>query len=160
MEEVKFSNRKLKEVAGCFPTGVCVVSVFRPDGKVQAMTASSFLSVSLSPALVLFSVVKNNQMAAQLEEGMSLGISFLTEEMTSISNHFANIDPMDSPPLFVTKSAAPVLENVHAWYATKIQQLIPAGDHYLVLCAVADLHAESSKSPLVYYQGYKKINPS
>lgn len=160
MEDVKFNSRKLKEVAGCFPTGVCVVSVFRPDGMVQGMTASSFLSVSLSPALVLFSVVKENQMATQLEEGMPLGISILTEEMSSISNHFANIDLMDNPPLFTTKSAAPVLKNVHAWYTTKIQQLIPAGDHYLVLCAVTDLDAEISKAPLIYYQGYKKINPS
>ena len=160
MEEVKFDSRKLKEVAGCFPTGVCVVSVFRSDGSVQGMTASSFLSVSLSPALVLFSVVKNNQMASHLDVGMPLGISILTDQMTPVSNHFAKIEPMDNPPSFVTKSAAPVLENVHAWYATKIQQLIPAGDHYLVLCAVNDLEAETSRAPLVYYQGYKKINPT
>ena len=45
------------------------------------MTASSFLSVSLSPPLVLFSVMHQNQMNEYLSVGVQVGISILTEEM-------------------------------------------------------------------------------
>ena len=58
------------------------------------------------------------------------------------------------------KAKAPVLVDAQGWYATKVQQLIPAGDHVLVLCRVEDLAAKTEENPLVYYKGYKKIAAS
>ena len=43
-----FDKKKLKEVAGSFPTGVTVISVKKPMGGTHGMTASSFLSLSLN----------------------------------------------------------------------------------------------------------------
>jgi flavin reductase (DIM6/NTAB) family NADH-FMN oxidoreductase RutF len=77
--------------------------------------------------------------------------------MEGVSNHFAKMATLSPPPAFVEKAAAPVLEDAHAWYATKVEQLMPAGDHILVLCKVMDLAASPEKNPLIYYQGYKKI---
>lgn len=149
--------KKLRTVAGCFATGVTIVSVVNPKGEVHGMTASSFLSVSLDPPLVLFSLMNQNQMASYLKVGDPLGISILKQEMEGVSNHFAKIATLNPPPTFVEKEAAPVLEDAHAWYATQVEQLIPAGDHILVLCKVIDLAASPEKKPLIYYQGYKKI---
>lgn len=157
MEKKIFDSARLKQVAGCFPTGVTVVSIKLPNGEIQGMTASSFLSVSLSPALVLFSVVKENRLAQHLKEQMPLGISILTEEMEEVSNHFAYISPMDSPPAFTTVLGAPVLNKCHAWYATHVQKIIPAGDHNLILCAIHALDSFPEERPLVYYKGYKKL---
>lgn len=152
--------KKLRQVAGCFPTGVTVVSCANSAGDIHGMTASSFLSVSLSPPLVLFSVMNENQLANLLEVGMPVGISILSEEMETVSNHFAKIKLLDQAPAFSIKANAPVLEESHGWYATKVTQLIPAGDHVLVLCAVVDLEAKPTEKPLVYFQGYKKIASS
>ncbi len=153
----KVDPKKLRKVAACFATGVTVVGVKNPAGKIHGMTASSFLSVSLAPPLVLFSLMNENQMTAYLSVDTPLGISILTEEMQALSNHFAKISRLDSPPEFVFKHNAPVLKNPHAWYATRVEQLIPAGDHTLVLCRVVDLEASPEENPLLYYQGYKKI---
>ncbi len=149
--------KKLRQVAGCFPTGVTVVSCTNSRGDIQGMTASSFLSVSLSPPLVLFSVMNENQLAALLKVDMPVGISILSEDMEAISNHFAKIKSSDQIPAFSMKANAPVLEEAQGWYATKVSQLIPAGDHVLVLCEVIDLDAKPTEKPLVYFQGYKKI---
>ena len=51
-----YDRKKLKEVAGSFPTGVTVVTIKKPSGDIHGMTASSFLSLSLSPPMILFSV--------------------------------------------------------------------------------------------------------
>lgn len=157
MEKQEIDAKKLRTVAGCFATGVSVISVINPDGEIHGMTASSFLSVSLAPPLVLFSLMNQNQMADYIKIGDSLGISILSEEMEGVSNHFAKMSALDPAPKFILKNAVPVLENAHAWYATTIAQLIPAGDHTLVLCSVKDLAAVPEKNPLIYYQGYKKI---
>ena len=118
------------------------------------MTASSFLSVSLDPPLVLFSLMNQNQMADYIKVGDPLGISILTEEMEGVSNHFAKMATLDPAPEFILKQAAPILENAHAWYATVIEQLIQAGDHVLVLCRVIDLAALPEKNPLIYYHQF------
>ena len=157
MENKIIDPKQLRTVAGCFATGVSVVSVMNPEGEIHGMTASSFLSVSLDPPLVLFSLMNQNQMASYLKVGDPLGISILTQEMEGVSNHFAKMSTLDPAPQFISKEAAPVLENAHAWYATNVEQLIPAGDHILVLCKVKDLAASPEKNPLIYYQGYKKI---
>ena len=85
-------------------------------------------------------------MASYLKVGDPLGISVLTQEMEGVSNHFAKMATLNPPPTFVEKEAAPVLEDAHAWYATQVEQLIPAGDHILVLCKVIDLAASPEKS--------------
>ena len=156
--EKKIDAKQLRSVASCFATGVSVVSVINPEGEIHGMTASSFLSVSLAPPLVLFSLMDQNQMATYLKVGDSLGISILTEEMEGVSNHFAKMASLNPAPQFIFKEDAPILEDAHAWYATHVEQLIPAGDHILVLCKVLDLGASPEKKPLIYYQGYKKIS--
>lgn len=158
MEQKNIDAKKLRAVASCFATGVTVVGVNSPQGEIHAITASSFLSVSLAPPLVLFSLMNENQMATYLKPSDPLGISVLTEEMEGVSNHFAKMASLDPPPKFIYKAEAPVLEKSHAWYATRVEQLIPAGDHTLVLCRVMDLEANPEDNPLIYYQGYKKIN--
>ena len=42
MKESTLDAKRLRQVAGCFPTGVTVVSVHTPNGSVHGMTASSF----------------------------------------------------------------------------------------------------------------------
>lgn len=157
MKETSFDSVKLREVASNFATGVTVVSTHTPEGDIHGMTASSFLSVSLNPPLVLFSVKKENQLAQWLEIEKSIGISILTEEMQSISNHFAKIELMSNPPQFKLEQGAPILHNTAAWYSTKIHEIISAGDHFLVLCLVLNLDSNPNTKPLIYQKGYKKL---
>ena len=97
MEKKIIDPKQLRTVASCFATGVSVVSVINPEGEIHGMTASSFLSVSLDPPLVLFSLMNQNQMADYIKVGDPLGISILTEEMEGVSNHFAKIDTNVTP---------------------------------------------------------------
>ena len=122
------------------------------------MTANSFLSVSLHPPLVAFSVRKQGSMMQHLKVGKPVGISILSEEQELVSNQFAG---QNETPIEIHfekhQSGVSTIQNSLAWYNTKIQNIIPAGDHFLILCEVLDLHRYENKNPLLYYSGYKSI---
>ena len=101
--------------------------------------------------------MNENQLNNYLEKGAKVGISILDEQGEDVSNHFAKITLLDNPPEFIEKEETPVLTQSHAWYATTVEELIPAGDHVLVLCSVKALEANLDANPLIYYKGYKKL---
>ena len=88
MEKKTIDPKQLRSVASCFATGVSVVSVINPEGAPHGMTASSFLSVSLDPPLVLFSLMNQNQMADYIKH--HLKISGINKKLFSeIGDDFA-----------------------------------------------------------------------
>ncbi len=151
-------KKKLKEVAGSFPTGVTVVSIKKPIGGIHAMTASSFLSLSLNPPMVLFSVKNENEIIKFIEKGKRLGISILSEDMIDESNHFANIRLMNETPVFYNEDEVKILKGSIAWYSVIVSKIYNEGDHRIIICKVKNLDIKSKKNPLLYYRGYSKIN--
>lgn len=53
-----FSERDFRDALGRFATGVAVVTAVAPDGAKVGLTISSFNSASLTPPLVLWSLMK------------------------------------------------------------------------------------------------------
>ena len=151
------NKKKLKDVAGSFPTGVTVVSIEKPSGDTHGMTASSFLSLSLHPPKVLFSVKKENEIIKYIGKGKLLGISILSEDMIEESNHFANIKLMNKPPIFHNEDEVKILKGSIAWYSVIVDKIYDEGDHKIIICGIKDLDIKSKKNPLLYYRGYSKI---
>ncbi len=152
---IDLSPKHLRNVAGSFATGVAVVSIDSSSVN-HAMTVNSFLSVSLEPPLLLFSVDKKASMLDLIHVGGYVGISILLAEQKDISNHFASIKKMDESPGFRDYGMCKVLGQALAVYSTQVDNVIEAGDHYLVICRI--LHCErSTGDPLIYYAGYKQI---
>ncbi|WP_108870322.1 flavin reductase family protein [Aquimarina aquimarini] len=145
--------KKLRQVAGGFATGITIVSSGDANSEVRAMTANSFLSVSLDPPLVLFSVDTRTKLFETLEKGKKITISILSEKQEEISNHFAGKNHLDHHTLFESIKDYPVIKDALGYYLTEVDQIISAGDHYLVLCNVKDLQRNEDVNPLMYYSG-------
>jgi len=154
----KIDSQKLRTVAGAFATGVTVVAVEKDDQSIQGMTANSFLSISLDPPIVAFSVREQASIMRQLAIGKAVGISILNDNQEAISNQFAgrNKTPI-AVPMSKKANDAPVVEGALAWYSTIIDQIIPIGDHFLITCKVIDLQRAEEGNPLLYYSGYKTL---
>lgn len=156
MDEKKIDGKKLRQVAGAFPTGVTIVTTENVDGDVHGMTASSFLSVSLDPALVSFCVKKDATIFPMLSVGKTVGISILSSAQQHVSDQFAGFNKEDiEVPMEILPAGASVISNALAWYGTEINQIIPVGDHYLILCDVIALERVGNNDPLVYWSGYR-----
>lgn len=151
-------KKKLKEVAGSFPTGVTVLTIKKPSGGIHGMTASSFLSLSLNPPMILFAVKKENEITSYLKLGKKIGISILSEDMLDESNHFANIRLMKEPPLFFDEDEVKILKGSVAWYSVSVIKIYDEGDHKIIICGIDNLDIKSKKKTLLYYRGgYSKI---
>ncbi|MFK7980277.1 MAG: flavin reductase family protein [Saprospiraceae bacterium] len=156
MTLTKIDGKKLRQVAGAFPTGVTIITTEKADGTIHGMTASSFLSVSLAPALVSFCVKENAAIFPLLSIGKTVGISILAANQKHISNQFAGFNKEEiAIPMTKIDAGATVVDKALAWYSTKIRQIIPAGDHFLILCEVMDLERAADGNPLVYWSGYR-----
>lgn len=149
-------EKRLRQVAGAFPTGVTVITTEKATGEVYGMTASSFLSVSLNPALVSFCVKKEATLFNLLTIGKEVGISILAANQRQVSSQFAGSNKEEIViPMTKMETGATIINGALAWYSTKVSQIIPVGDHFLILCEIIDLGRAESGLPLVYWSGYR-----
>ena len=65
-----------RRTMGAFATGVTVLTT-QSDGQIHGMTANAFMSVSLSPPLVLISLDRRAKLCGMLHQEMRYGVSVL-----------------------------------------------------------------------------------
>lgn len=157
-----FTARQFRDAAGLFASGVTVVTA-RDDaastaGSVRGMTASSFVSVSLAPPLVLVSLANDARMLGLIRLAGGFGISVLAAHQQALSRVFAGQagsaatgEPRSTR--FARLADTPVIENALAMFACGLHELVVAGDHTLVVGRVVDLRSVPG-DPLLFYGGY------
>ncbi len=143
----------LKAVAGAFTTGITVVTTKKENDEIHAMTVSSFVSVSFSPPLILFSVDQRARLYNMLKIDRLFGVSILCEGQQAISDHFAGFGTLNETNIFEEVAGVPLVKNCLAWYVVRATKIILAGDHKLVLCTIKNLHRNNGKQPLLYFSG-------
>jgi len=153
-----FDEQTLRQVAAAFATGVTVISTQKEDGSLHGMTANSFLSVSLDPPIVAFSVQSEGTMMDYIDVGSQIGISILTENQIQISQLFAGDSNLDIEVNWHQhQTGVCTIQDCLAWYVTEVHQMILAGDHHIILCNIIDLSKSEQTNPLLYYAGYKRL---
>ncbi len=80
--------RAYRDALGCFGTGVCVVTTETPDGPL-AITANSFASVSLDPALVLWCPARTSPRHDAFVSAETYTIHITSEDQQPLATHFA-----------------------------------------------------------------------
>ncbi|MGD7002630.1 flavin reductase family protein [Corynebacterium halotolerans] len=150
-----FDPQVFREVMGHYPTGVAVVTGRSTEGEILALVVGTFSSVSLDPPLVSFMPMKTSRTFQKLRACDSLCINILggeqQAEMLAIAQRWEN--KLDGIEWYPSPSGDPILRNSIAWIDTTISDVVEAGDHWIVLCAVADLQVTNSVAPLLFFQG-------
>jgi flavin reductase (DIM6/NTAB) family NADH-FMN oxidoreductase RutF len=146
------TTRAFRDTLGCFATGITVITCVDATGPL-AMTANSFASVSLDPALVLWSPAISSARHNSFVEADHCAIHVLTGDQGALAARFAT----DGRAFLADEWAAdahgtPLLSNCLARFVCKRFALHPAGDHTLILGQVTQA-AKGTGSPLVFAQG-------
>lgn len=144
-------QRRLRDVAGRFATGVTVVTTATPEG-VHAMTVNGFLSISLDPPLVGVSIGNASAMRAALDASGHFGVSVLASEQRSLSAHFAGRRDPGATPSFTQVGAIPILDGALARICSVVVDRHPAGDHTLFIGEVTHLDWRAGQ-PLIFHAG-------
>lgn len=144
---------EFRQTLGRFASGVTVVTA--TDGtQRRGMTASAFVSVSLTPPLILVSVDARAHMHGLLaEDGVThFGVNVLSSTQRPLSDHFAGKPgPEEAVPWF-EHEGLPLLGGAVAQLVCRKHQAIPAGDHTLHVGFV-EYARYTDDDPLVYFRG-------
>jgi 3-hydroxy-9,10-secoandrosta-1,3,5(10)-triene-9,17-dione monooxygenase reductase component len=146
-------SRAYRDALSCFATGVTVVTAHHQHQD-WGMTCNSFSSVSLEPRLVLWSIRQSASSRAAFVGAGGYTISVLSQEQQALAQQFSSgdmaqrfagvpADRLDSGRLKIAAGSA--------WFDCALVQVIPAGDHDILLGEVLDFGCTSGL-PLIFSQ--------
>jgi flavin reductase (DIM6/NTAB) family NADH-FMN oxidoreductase RutF len=146
-----FDPKQFRNALGRFASGVTIVTTSH-EGITYGMTANAFVSVSLSPPLVLVSVDHRAAMHKYLPESKRYGVSILAEHQETLSNHFAgrSVEGMNVP--FTERHGMPLIEGAIAHFVVKVVDAHQAGDHTLYIGEVEHFETKEGR-PLLFHAG-------
>lgn len=144
-----------RRVLGNYPTGVTAVTAVGDDGEPAGMAVGSFTSVSLDPPLIAFLPGRASTSFAKIRTAKSFCVNVLADDQEHVCRAMAasGQDKFTNVAWTLTSSGAPRLEGVVAWIDCEFESVTEAGDHYLVLGRVRELHTTGELRPLVFFQG-------
>ncbi|ASN81720.1 MULTISPECIES: flavin reductase family protein [Deinococcus] len=144
---------EFRQTLGRFASGVTIITAADRDER-RGMTASAFVSVSMTPPLILISVDNRAHMKTLLDEAevTHFGVNVLSAAQRPLSDHFAGRPgPEESIPWF-EHEGLPLIGGAIAQLVCRKQQVIPAGDHTLYL-GLIEYSRYTDDDPLVYFRG-------
>ena len=115
------------------PAGVVVVSA-RLDEEYRGLTASSLVSVSVDPPLVVVGVDRVSATRVAILTAKTFNVSVLTRQQEFIADRFAGRAPAIDPqwrtlPHRLGGNGVPLIEGCAAWLECRLVQSHAAGDH-------------------------------
>jgi flavin reductase (DIM6/NTAB) family NADH-FMN oxidoreductase RutF len=153
MTTSNLSQASLREAFGHFPTGVVAVAA-EVDGIRVGLAVSTFMPVSLEPPLVSFCVQNTSTTWPKLKDRPRLGISVLGESHDEAArmlaartgDRFAGLETVS------TDNGAMFIDGTSVWLESSIEQLVPAGDHTIVIMRVNDITVHPDVAPIVFHR--------
>ncbi len=144
-------DRQFRTAMGKFPTGVTVIAT-DVKGDVHGMTANAFMSVSLSPKLVVISIGENAKILEKIKQSQSFSVNILAADQQELSMIFAGQIKEPREVVFDSLDGKPVLSGAVAQIACEVFAEHIEGDHTLFIGRVTDIHLEDAE-PLIFYNG-------
>jgi flavin reductase (DIM6/NTAB) family NADH-FMN oxidoreductase RutF len=143
----------LREAFGCFPIGVVAIAA-EVDGDKVGLAASTFVPVSLNPPLVSFCIQNSSTTWPKLKDLPALGISVLGEAHNDAARTLAakTGDRFAGMETESRTSGALFIHGTNVWLETSIAQLVPAGDHTIVVLAISDIVINPDVAPMVVHR--------
>lgn len=125
--------RTYRDALGCFGTGVTVVTTLSEIGPL-AMTANSFASVSLDPAMVLWCAAKASLRHASFASASAYAIHVMAEDQQVLALHFARSgDDFSHVDWTPGEGGLPILHGCLARFECRRTEVHDAGDHSIIV---------------------------
>lgn len=154
-----------RTVMGHFATGVTVVATDGPKGGRTGLTANSFASVSLDPLLVLVCLDRGSGSGSAILANGCFSVSVLSARDEGLARRFARSlgeEAFADVALRTEATGAPVLQRAMAWLDCRVDRVMDAGDHHVVIGRVeaCGQNPDAHPDPLLYFRGkYRTLGP-
>jgi flavin reductase (DIM6/NTAB) family NADH-FMN oxidoreductase RutF len=151
------SGHAFRQAAGRFASGVTVVTTRAAQGH-YGVTVSSFASLSLNPLLVTVSINRSSPLLGYVRTAEAFAVSVLSSDQEQVAAYFATRGRTPEPAGFATVSTtarqtgAPIIDGCLSWFDCTVEDLLPGGDHEILVGRVAAAGGRTGE-PLVYWAG-------
>ncbi|GGH42589.1 flavin reductase family protein [Microbacterium album] len=138
------------EAMGHVPTPVAIATTLEA-GMPHGTTVSAFFSLSVEPPKFLLSLDQNSKLLEVVNRTRSIGLNVLDSAQGGLARRFASklADRFDETPWSV-ESGVPRLDGAAVWLSGKVDRIVAAGDHFLVLVDATAVSARRDADPLTY----------
>ncbi|MEE4201603.1 flavin reductase family protein [Erythrobacter sp.] len=140
-----------------FATGVCVVALEMGDDRIAAMTINSFVSVSLEPLLVSWSLHNSSSQFDLFAGAAAYSISILSSEQGDQAQRYAarGDSLMRAEDFVVSAGGLPVIAGALGHFECRAWSTYEAGDHTMIFGEVTGLaqREEGGARGLGFYDG-------
>jgi flavin reductase (DIM6/NTAB) family NADH-FMN oxidoreductase RutF len=122
------------------PAGVVVISA-RAGDDFRGLTATSLVSISLDPPMVLVGLERQSATRAAILATKAFNVSLLTRAQEFIADRFAGRAPAIDPKWTTLAhrlgaNGIPLVEGCAAWLECRVAEVHPAGDHDVFVAEV------------------------
>ena len=146
--------RSFRDALGRFATGVAFVTA-APGGVPHGLIVNSLTSVSLDPPLVSFSPARSSLTWQRMRRAGRFAVNILGRHHERFAKHatppgadrFAGLDWQPG------RGGAALLTDALATLECVIVAEHPAGDHWIVVGRVGELHTSPNRDPLLFFTG-------
>jgi flavin reductase (DIM6/NTAB) family NADH-FMN oxidoreductase RutF len=162
MTESTFDQEALRRAFACFPSGVTAICGLR-DGVPTGMSASSFATVSLDPALVSVCVAQTSTTWPKLRGLTRLGVSVLAEDHGAVARALSikSGDRFADVQWEATEFGAVFVHGSTLWLECTVENELPAGDHDIVVLRIHSLKTYPEVAPMIFHgSSFRKLAPN
>jgi flavin reductase (DIM6/NTAB) family NADH-FMN oxidoreductase RutF len=149
-----FDFRAYRAALGCFATGVTVVTVRDAAGTVHGRTVNSFTSISMEPPLVMWALGNQSSAYEAYTRAEGYGVSILPAGSEALAQRFAGRGDQVLAAGEWQEGAhgQPLLAGALATLECVITELIPAGDHVMLMARTLS-YGSRDGAGLTYFRG-------
>ena len=146
-------ERSFHHVMAHVPAPVAVVTGCAGSGEPLGFTVSSFISVSLTPPLVLFCASRTSTTWPRMAQAGRFVVNLLPAEEAALAQRFAlPVDRFLGTAWERSPRGIPVLLAAYATLECTVMQTHPAADHHIVVGEVGRGRLATDRLPLVRYR--------
>lgn len=136
------------------PSGIFVVTTAR--GSVRAAYVGSWLQqAAFEPPAITIAMNKHRPLLALLEPGSGLGVNILGRRQAALYARFErgfglDEDPFVGEAIMTAVTGVPLLEEAFAYVDCRVQTMVDAGDHMVILAEVLAGAVQQTGEPMTY----------
>lgn len=154
LDQMPVDARQLRDVLGCFATGVTVVTTLGDGGAPVGLVVNSFSSVSLDPPQILWSIALSAPSRGAFARHPGFAVNVMGAEAKDETLGFArpSADKFAGVDWAPGVHGVPVLGAALATLECEVEQRIISGDHEIFIGRVVKIDARDG-APLIFHRG-------
>ncbi len=144
-------ERDFRKSWSFFPTGVSILAVRNEQNNIHGMTASSIMSISLDPPVIMVSIGVERSILKNIENSDFVSVSLLSNEQSDIATFFSKPNNSENN-FFDNDKEAFYIKECLCYFFCKKSNSIKIGDHIVYFLEVEKIEFKE-KPPLVWFKG-------